>query len=471
MEFKKTMINGDSVPAISESFPDYEVMLISILDAMIERYLRNPDDSFIDTKLNIITGKDFPEANDVESDFRGRTAVFGWIQGRALESLVGHALWLPECTILNKTQRQDRVTVLNKMIEALVQTLEDVRLKNSGHLFFMFTPHGSPFIVDENRRRKYIEINADAPFNTSDLFYAKAMIAAADYLQDERIKNTAMAYFRDILNAMDEGTYTTDQISFDPKNKVQPVPGKHTHGSRMVALSGLATAARVSDDPFWTDIGCRFIRETLEYHVHHGDDTALKEYDLFEAIDNERKPWKDDGRILSDPGHSLEFVGLATKFLLELERRSATSDTELDILERCRREFPEIFIRNLANGFNPEVGGICKAFDLISRKPINSDMPWWNLPETLRAGAELLLFCPEMDCRSEILRGIRDCSNGFFRSFVNPKVHLMAYQTIDRGGRPVDVVPATPDADPGYHTGLSIIDFLECMKKLRASTA
>ena len=37
----------------------------------------------------------------------------------------------------------------------------------------------------------------------------------------------------------------------------------------------------------------------------------------------------------------------------------------------------------------------------------------------------------------------------------------MAVQTVDEEGRPVDVIPATPDADPGYHTGLSIIDFLE----------
>jgi hypothetical protein len=36
----------------------------------------------------------------------------------------------------------------------------------------------------------------------------------------------------------------------------------------------------------------------------------------------------------------------------------------------------------------------------------------------------------------------------------------MAVQTLDKNGQPVDIIPATPDADPGYHTGLSIIDFL-----------
>jgi len=58
---------------------------------------------------------------------------------------------------------------------------------------------------------------------------------------------------------------------------------------------------------------------------------------------------------------------------------------------------------------------------------------------------------------------IMKCSNGFIRNFVNPDVHLMARQTLSRNGIPVETIPATPDADPGYHTGLSIIDFLNCI--------
>ena len=42
----------------------------------------------------------------------------------------------------------------------------------------------------------------------------------------------------------------------------------------------------------------------------------------------------------------------------------------------------------------------------------------------------------------------------------------MAYQTVALDGNPVDIIPATPDADPGYHTGLSLIDMLDCVAKL-----
>jgi len=60
----------------------------------------------------------------------------------------------------------------------------------------------------------------------------------------------------------------------------------------------------------------------------------------------------------------------------------------------------------------------------------------------------------------DVRQVLADCSNAFLGRYVNPAVHLMAYQTRNARGEPIDVIPATPDADPGYHTGLAIIDFL-----------
>jgi hypothetical protein len=86
----------------------------------------------------------------------------------------------------------------------------------------------------------------------------------------------------------------------------------------------------------------------------------------------------------------------------------------------------------------------------------------------VRAAANVLRFCPNLPVatREQILVVIQQCSNGFFRSFVNDKVHLMAYQTVNAQGQPVDIIPATADADPGYHTGLSIIDYLRNLARL-----
>ncbi|HCR16653.1 MAG TPA: hypothetical protein DIU35_04145, partial [Candidatus Latescibacteria bacterium] len=69
---------------------DYEAMLVEVMKVLADRYERSPDYPFVDTKLDLITGEDFP----VEDPIRGRNAVYGWIQGRALEALAGHCRWM-----------------------------------------------------------------------------------------------------------------------------------------------------------------------------------------------------------------------------------------------------------------------------------------------------------------------------------------------------------------------------------------
>ncbi len=42
----------------------------------------------------------------------------------------------------------------------------------------------------------------------------------------------------------------------------------------------------------------------------------------------------------------------------------------------------------------------------------------------------------------------------------------MAIQTLRPDGNPSRTIPATPDADPGYHTGLSLLDCIEMIDKI-----
>jgi hypothetical protein len=46
-------------------------------------------------------------------------------------------------------------------------------------------------------------------------------------------------------------------------------------------------------------------------------------------------------------------------------------------------------------------------------------------------------------------------------------LHLMAYQTRNQFGHPIATIPATADADPGYHTGLSLIDTIDIVESIR----
>jgi len=92
-------------------------------------------------------------------------------------------------------------------------------------------------------------------------------------------------------------------------------------------------------------------------------------------------------------------------------------------------------------------------------------MPWWNLPETIRAAAYCITYSEDETEKAMCLRVFRDSHNAFLK-FVRPDLHLMAYQTRNASGQPVAVIPATPDADPGYHTGLSLIDTIAVVESL-----
>ena len=235
----------------------------------------------------------------------------------------------------------------------------------------------------------------------------------------------------------------------------------------MLAIGALALFGELLGEEEWFDLGAQFVRHVLHSHVDHGQFADLELYDHTEYLADDGSPWRDErGRILLDPGHCLEFVGLASKLLLLVEKKQSHSAEEDDLLVECREVLPKVFARSFALGFNRRVGGIGKSVDLLSGEPINSDMPWWSLPETMRAASELLLLCPSSGREVELLGVIADCSNAFVSNYVRREVHLMAYQTIDATGKPVDVIPLTSDLDPGYHTGLCIIDFLRCLDAL-----
>ena len=276
------------------------------------------------------------------------------------------------------------------------------------------------------------------------------LVAAADVLQDKTLLAEALSYFKRTLQAIWELEFVTDQQAFDPKNPVTAVPGKILQGPFMIALGGIAFASELTGDEEFLDYGKKFIGRLLTLHTVYKEDKVQ----FFEAVTPENTPYIDNNGQLCDPGHALEFVGLSMKFLLVLEKFNRSCDQEF--LDKCRKVYPAFFASHYAIGRQLPAGGIIKSCDLLSGRVINSDMPWWSLPETIRAAALLEKFC-NMD-NTQI---IQECADSFRDYFVNPGQHYFAYQTCDKSGNPVRVIPAVPDLDPGYHTNLSLIDVLK----------
>jgi len=461
-----TVSDLGSLADLKTTVTDYQVMLGAVLEAMLDRHDRRGDYPFIDTKLSLSTGEDFADDDPV----RGPGVVYGWIQGRGLEAVAGHMAWLRRCDDVAPALRDRLLPRAEKMLAEVFERMEAIRAANGGRLFFAMTPEGQFLKMGPEGRYVPHEVPADSPANSTELFYVKGLLAAADALGDAAKVAEARRWHEQIDAQVRAGGIAGDQQPLDPTNPaIRPVPGRRGGGGRMLALGAAALFLERTDDAVYVDAGCACIDHMLAHEVNTDPEPAVGlPFDAWEFVDADGRPWLDDsGALLSDPGHSCEFVGFALKFLHACEKRGLLRSIGADRLAEYDRVLAGMLERNFANGFSPDGYGIVKNYDLVARKPLRPDMPWWNLPETMRAAAGACLRAPQAD-RATYVEIASKCSNAFARHFLRPDLHLMAYQTVGGDGKPVDIIPATPDADPGYHTGLSIIDYLDWLEELDA---
>jgi mannose/cellobiose epimerase-like protein (N-acyl-D-glucosamine 2-epimerase family) len=227
-----------------------------------------------------------------------------------------------------------------------------------------------------------------------------------------------------------------------------------------------ALFAEFEPGPQAADVGLTLARHILETHVNlSGKWPELREHDLVEFVDAAGSPCADErGRIISDPGHSLEFVGLFLKFSRAVKRYGGGTLAQQEALRGVERIMPAVLARAFANGYQPAPGGICKTVDLLTRRPVDDTMPWWSLPETIRAALASWRVAAGDESRRTCLEILARSHNAFVMHYVRPQTHLMAVKVRDARGEAVDLMPAYPDADPGYHTALSLIDALDLIQ-------
>lgn len=467
-QFHRTILDTSRSPmAVLDLLADYRLMLGAVLETILQRYERDADYPFIDTKLSLLDGHDFDPADPL----RGKNTLYGWIQGRGLEALAGHHDWLTRSGFLDASVRDGLCQRVRRMLREVLERMETLRSAMGGRLFFAMTPQGQALRI-EHRKLLPHTVAQDAPTTMSELFYVKGLLAAGSTLGDASRVQLACQWFDRIGQDILADRCQSDQQSLDPGNAaIGIVPGRKSHGFRMIGIGACATFLERTGDERYLQLGLQFIDYILLHHVNLSGDTALSQrYDMWEFINATGQPYVEEGNLLrSDPGHATEFVGLATKLLHAAKQHDLLERVEPARLKRYYDELPRILHRNFSNGFSPRGLGIVKGFDLASRKVLYADMPWWPLPETLRAALGVCLVVPS-DQRLAYVDIARRCSNAFFTYFVRPELGLMATQTLSAEGKPVNVVPATPDADPGYHTGLSIIDCLDWIGEMMSQT-
>ena len=76
-------------------------------------------------------------------------------------------------------------------------------------------------------------------------------------------------------------------------------------------------------------------------------------------------------------------------------------------------------------------------------------MPWWSLPETIRAALAAWRVAENDENRRTCLEIAAGSHNAFVTHYVRPQTYLMAVKVRDAHGEVLDVVPAYPNAIPG----------------------
>jgi mannose/cellobiose epimerase-like protein (N-acyl-D-glucosamine 2-epimerase family) len=143
------------------------------------------------------------------------------------------------------------------------------------------------------------------------------------------------------------------------------------------------------------------------------------------------------GEDACNVGHAIEFVGFA------LDHLPADADAGLVAT------LETILLASVRHGLKGP--GIVLAVSAATGRPLSPYCPWWSLPETMRSAA--LAF--ERTGSGAALDVWKAAHRAFFVAYWRGAPPI-AYQCRTTDG-PVDYVPATPDLDPGYHTGLSLL--------------
>jgi len=365
--------------------------------------------AFVNTKMNPLTLVDYADADG----WRGPDHLYGWIQGRGLEAIVTHAAAF-------ERENPALTTALDIAGRRLYAALDALRAAD-GHVYFCYDRDMRPI-----RFEGEVFVPQTQPaelYSFSDTFAAKGLVAAAARYAPADLPRQLEALAK-VIGAIEDNRFQIDEKVALSRAMRDAEPADF--GPRMIMLSAGALLTRIGRRDL-TGFADRFIGHVIDNYF----DPASG---LLRNVPGEDR---------CNVGHGIEFVGFALDYL---ER-----DADPELL----RVLETILISSFDKGF---VGpGVRLVVSAASGAPISPYCPWWALPETIRSAA----LCHERSHSAETLRVWKKADEVFFRDYWRPGTGI-AYQCLTDDG-PIDYVPATPDLDPGYHTGLSLLAAIDAI--------
>jgi mannose/cellobiose epimerase-like protein (N-acyl-D-glucosamine 2-epimerase family) len=370
---------------------------------------------FLNTKQNPLTLADYSGSDG----WRGPGFLFGWIQGRGLEALATHAAYFA---------REDRAlsAKLDDAGRALYGAVSRLHAAD-GHAYFCYDAALRPIYPDGDGRICAQRRPADL-CTYSDAFVCKGLVAAS-----ARHASTALPRHLEQLAAVvasiEERRFVIDERR--PLDRKALAAQAEDFAPRMILLGAAALLARIGCRE-QAAFGDRFIAHVLDRHYD-------RRTGLLRNVPGEPE---------TNPGHAIEFVGFALDYL--------PADADPALVETLEHILLSSFRAGMADP------GISLTVSVDTGAPASRYCPWWSLPETIRAAA----LAHERTGSRATLETWRRAHEAFFGRYWRGDPPI-AYQTMTADG-PIDHVPATPDLDPGYHTGLSLLAAIEVVDRLTA---
>jgi hypothetical protein len=367
---------------------------------------------FLNTKQNSITLADYSAGDG----WRGPSFLYGWIQGRGLEAIATQATFF-------SNEDAALAADLDVAGRRLYGALAELKARD-GHAYFCYDaalqpvrPEGDA-VAAQNRP-------ADL-YTYSDAFVCKGLAAAAARHFPADLPRHVDALLA-VVAAIEDGRFVIDERK--PLDRQTLLAQEDDFAPRMILLGAAALLARIGrrDAAGFAD---RFIAHILDRH-YDGESRMLLNV---------------PGEEHTNPGHAIEFVGFALEFL--------PPAAAADLIETLAAILSASFRAGMSTP------GLSLTVSAKTGKPTSAYCPWWSLPETIRAAA--LLY--ERTGGGEALSIWRRAHEAFFSAYWRGEPPI-AYQNMIAAG-PVDVVPATPDLDPGYHTGLSLLAAIEAADRV-----
>ena len=401
---------------------------------LLARHQRRPDWPFVETKFNPNTGCNLPDDK--------YNMVFAWFLGRGSEALDDHLRALDRIESLTPSERDAIRRLFTEWIANM--TLAICRIADAHQDRIPFRVNRDLLAIDIGDRPTQPD---PTRVGAGDIFCAKGLLSNPD----PTVHQKAFALFQRAASLVRHDREEVEQTA--------PPPGRG-HGMRMLMQGVGSCFARKAIDPAMRtaalDMAAGFLGEVLQ--DHYDPSTAIfAEY--VEPISAERMP-------VLDPGHANELVGLGLGMIEHLER-STLAERHAALIGRARHELPRLLLKATALGYNSRHPGMYKSVDNRTGEPINRDMPWWNLPETMRAAVRAYAVAETESIRIQCLEVFRLCHNAYFSHYPNRNNMLFPFQTLDgRSGKVLDVVPAVPEGDPLYHANGAFLDILDVLARL-----